>query len=439
MNWLDFFQEKQPCPFKFGRDINANIAKDEEELYNKAYEAFDAKEILDAYEYFLRSLINYSDTISNENIILDKNETELKFEMIQGSAKINGLVTKEHLYAEVSIVKSKDASVALKRYILERNYQLTYVNYFSDGQYIKLKLYLDNITLSPQKVFFPLRELALNADFDKEYILSEFTDVILEDSAHIQNLKEDEIQVKYKHLKKWIEELNAKVLTLPSNDNAGMQSFLYLNILFKIDYLLMPRRKMYHKLSKKIQLYFSDEHTTMESKNDELNKYVLKLHEMSYEDFATNFYSSKQTFNQTEKSSYEDVVNFINESLIKVRWYKNNRYAQIIPTIYKYIAFNCLYNYGLNPVVKQLFHTLVEIQNSEFFRDLGCDALYDIGKQEFSKKAIISKIEKIHNENKHKFKALKIQTDELNFNSMNEFSNSFYIMLKTLDFEEISI
>ena len=33
-------------------------------------------------------------------------------------------------------------------------------------------------------------------------------------------------------------------------------------------------------------------------------------------------------------------------------------YNQIIPTIYKYIAFYILYNYGLNPVVKDLLHTL---------------------------------------------------------------------------------
>ncbi|MEA1982898.1 MAG: hypothetical protein U9N39_05075 [Campylobacterota bacterium] len=437
MSWLNFFQTTSPCQISFGRGINATINPKEEELFNNSYKAFESGEILKAYEYFFSSLINFTDDVSNENVTLERRDDRLLFNIYQGSAKVNGVITKETLQAEVTLVKNENASVALKRYILERNYQLTYTNYFSDDNYIKLKLYLDNITLSPQKIFFPLRELALNADFDKEHIVSEFQDIPLEEIGHISKLDSKELEIKYAYLQKEIHALDAKVLTLPSNDNAGMQAFLYLGILLKFDYMLVPNYKIYHKLSKKIQAYFGDEHGTIEAKNDELRKYVQELKELSFDEFSSNFYTAKYTFNPIEKTSYEDLVTFISESINKIKWYKNNRYPQIIPTIYRYIAFYSLYNYGVNPVLKELLHTLVQIQNASFFDSINCGSLYNEEKQTFSKRAIVSKLQEIVTQNQEQYKSLVIFIDDLNFNSMNDFSNSYYSMLKNLDFEEL--
>jgi hypothetical protein len=438
MSWLDFFQTTEStCNIHFGRGIHAQISPQEEELFNNSYEAFEKKEILDAYEYFFTSLINFTQNTPNDNITIKRQEKSLEFTLYQGAAKINGTITKERLYAEATIVKSADASVALKRYILERNYQLTYANYFSDAEFIKIKLYQDNITLSPQKIFFPLRELALNADFDKEHIKSEFTEIALEDISHLNATAQSELEIKYSFLQQWIQELEAKVLTLPSNDNSGMQSFLYLNLLFKIDYLLVPKFKIYQRLSKKVQEYFSNEHSTIEAKNEELRKYLLKLKAMAFEEFCENFYKAKYTFNPIEKSPYDDVVSFINESLSKVRWYKNNRYPQVIPTIYSYIAFHSLYNYGMNSVLKELFHMLVNIQNTAFIEALGCPVFYDTKTETLNKKAITAKLKTISQEAQKKYKSLSIFSEELNFNSLNEFSNSYYAMLKNLDFEEL--
>ena len=437
MSWLNFFETKTQTKHPFGRGTNANLAPNEEELFNKSYESFEDGDILNAYLYFLTSLQNFTDGVANNNIKTYLKDKELNFEIYQGTARIIGHITKKHLCAEVIITKKANTNVAIKRYILERNYQLTYAYYFSDEKYIKLKLYHDNTTMNPHKLFFPLREIALNADFDKEYIKSEFPNVILEDIGHLEVLSDDELSVKYNFLHNWIEGIATKVSTLPSNDNAGMQAFIYLNILFKIDYLLIPKYEIYQKISKKIQQYFNDENTTIEAKNEELRKYILKLKEMDFDEFKTNFYNAKYTFNPTEKTSVEEINNFISESLLRIRWYKNNRYNQIIPTIYKYIAFYILYNYGLHPVTKELLHTLVEIQNPKFFMELNYPILYDEEKNSFSKRSIISKIEDAITPYQNRFKLLKPFGDKLNFTSLNEFSNSFYLQIKNLNFEEI--
>lgn len=437
MNWLHFFKQKDELKHTFGRGINASVSKDEEKLFNKSYEAFEAKEILLAYECFLKSLINYSNDISNENVIIRQENESLYFELYQGSAIIRGTVTKENLSAEAILCKKSSAHVALKRLILERNYQFTYAYYFSDDEHIKLKLSLDNTTMSPQKVFFPLREIALNADFDKEYIKSEFLDIQIEEISHVKALSDDELSLKYDFMHKWIDEINIKIASLPSNDHAGMESFILLYLLFKIDYMLVPKQTIFKKSTKKIQEYFSDENLSVEAKNDELREYILELQEMSFDEFKQNFYHAKYTFNPTDKAANEEIDVFITESLSKIRWYKNNRYNQIIPTMYKYIAMYILYNYGLHSATKDLLHTLVEIQNPSYFKALGYTPLYDEENQTFAKRAIISKIDTIISTNKNRFKMLKPFGDKLNFSSLNELNNSFYLQLKNLNYEEV--
>jgi hypothetical protein len=437
LSWFNFFDTKTEQKHSFGRGINANLSEHEEELFNKSYEAFEQKEILDAYEYLFQSLENFTNGISNQNVTIKREEDKLSFEILQGCAKITGTITKEHLYAESILTKKSSANVGLKRYILERNYQLTYTNYFSDEAYLKLKLYHDNITMSPQKVFFPLRELALNADFDKEYTRCEFPDIILEDIAHISPIEAKELQIKYDFMQKSIEEITNKISTFPSNDNAGMQAFAFLYLYFKIDYLLTPKYEMYHKMNRKIQEYFSEENVTIEAKNEELKEYIEVLKNMPFEEFKNNFYDAKYTFNPSEKTSNEELSMFIGESLSKIRWYKNNRYNQIIPILYGYIAFHILYNYGLHPVTKALIHILVEIQNQSFFTSLGYAALYNEDTNSFSKRVIISKINEIIEPYQEQFKLLEPFGNKLNYTTPNEFSNSFYLQLQDLNFEEI--
>ncbi len=291
--------------------------------------------------------------------------------------------------------------------------------------------------MTPQKIFFPLREIALNADFNKEYMKTEFENVELQEISHLQKLNKNELKIKYDSLQEWIVEVKEKIATLPSNDNAGMQAFFLLNTMYKLDYLIVPKYEIYQKSSKKIQEYFNDETTSMESKNNEIKNYINELSEMNFNKFSENFYNAKYTFNPTEKSEKENMDNFISESLLKIRWYKNNRYNQIIPTIYTYIAFYILYNYGLNPVLKDLLHTLVEIQNSKFFTALDYDELYNEQTNIFNEKIIISKIDDCIISHKDRFKSLETFSSELNFSSLNEFSNSFYLQIQNLNFEEI--
>ncbi len=436
MNWLNFFRPTSHCLKSFGRGINADIVKDEEILFNKAYEAFVEKKVLDAYEYFFNSLINYTNDISNQNIILSREKEILKFTIFQGSARISGFCTKDKLYAEVIMISTQHTNVALKRYILERNYHFTYINYCSDTHSIKLKLNLDNIMMTPQKIFYPLRELSLNADFDKEHMLSEFEQYELEDAKHLKKVSDEELKVKYKFLHKWIDELEENISLLPSDDSIGMQSFLYLNLFFQIDYLIVPKCKIYQQLTKQLQDYFAEVDMLPEVKNAQLAKYIAELKELSFDEFCSNFYEAQYTFSQIEKSPYEEFVTFIEDSLTKIRWYKNNRHPQIIPTIYSYIALYALYNYGLNPAARKLLHIYITVIYADFFNALECFGMYETQKDKFLKNDIISQIKETVAQYNKQYKLLKPFGDTLDFSSLNDFSNSYFTALKNLNFHE---
>ncbi|MDQ7060785.1 MAG: hypothetical protein Q9M43_06475 [Sulfurimonas sp.] len=267
MNWFNFLNTKTiELHHPFGRGINANLSPIEEELFNKSYLAFEERNILDAYEYFFQSLENFTDEESNQNIILNREKDKLNFTIFQGTAEIIGTITQESLYAEAIVCTLESTNVALKRHILDRNYQLTYAYYFIDAGYIKIKIYHDNTTMTPQKIFFPLREIALNTDFDKEYIQSEFDNVVLQDVSHLQTLQEDELRIKYDFLNSSIEEALTKIENLPSNDNEAMQAFILLNTFYMLDYLLVPHFTMYQKISKKVQEYFTEAGISIEAK-----------------------------------------------------------------------------------------------------------------------------------------------------------------------------
>lgn len=420
----------------FGRGINADLSSNEEELFSKSYEAFEAKDIIGGYEYFLKSLMNYTKEESNKNIVITKNGDKLEFEIFQGSVRIAGVVTAQRVYAEVIVTRKSISFVELNRYLLERNYQLTYSCYFSDDMFVKLKISLDNTIINPHKIFYPLREIALNSDFDKEYTKSEFEYVVLEDIGHLMPLPQEELRIKYSFFKKWLNETVVKIQALPPND-AVMHSYVLLYLFFKIDYLISPKYNLYQKINKKIIEYYSDETSLVESKNDELLAFVDELGVISFDDFSKNFYSAKYTFNPSEKTPHEEIQNFIDDSLSKIRWYKNNRYSQIIPTIYSYIALHMTYNFGLHVVTKSLLHTLIEVLHVDFFTSLGYSPLYNKDENSFAKKAITSRVDEIIQNHQSRFKLLKPFGNELNYTSLNEFSNSFYLHIKNLNFEEI--
>ncbi len=440
-DWFErlFYHSKAAKPIRhhFGRSINAQLNPQEHQLFNQAVEAFREGKTVEAYEHYLRSLENFNGDLSNQNVLLHYEDETLHFELYQGTAVIKGIVTDKTFEAHTVITSRDLMSVAVKRHLLERNDQLTYVRYYTHGDFLQLKLYLDNTTMTPQKIFYPLRELALNADYEKEYLHYHFKQPKLTEIEHLQNIGEDELRTKYDAMQRWITACQKELKQLPSNDNISTVSFTLLSLLFQIDYLIVPHKDVMQEIFEKINSFFTDDERQVEQKNDELLTFIQKLEKMEFTQFASQFYKANYTFSPMEHTTSEELNQFIEASLEKYRWFRQHRYEHVAATISRYIPLYILYNYGIHPSYRSLLHLLVEIQNSDFFVSLGYEALYHTQEKRFNKDAIITEIHDAIAPYKEQFIHLEAFGKELNYTTLEEFSHSFYLHLKNLNYTEL--
>ncbi len=426
-----------PKRHQFGRSINAQINPQERTLFNQAMEAFREGRITEAYEHYLRSLENFNGAESNRNILFHYEEETLRFELYQGTAVIQGAVTDRTFEAHATITSRELMNVAIKRHLLERNDQLTYVRYYTHGQLLQLKLYLDNTTMTPQKIFYPLRELALNADYEKEYIHYHFKQGRLTEIEHLKTIDTEELQIKYDAMQRWIAGSQVELRELPANDNNSTVSFTLLSLLLQVDYLLVPQKDISQEIIEKITSYFTEDERLVEQKNDELQRFAEKLQKLDFESFAANFYQARYTFSPMESATIEELTLFIETSLEKSRWFRQHRYVHVVSTIYRYIALYILYNYSLHPSYSALLHLLVEVNNSDFFVSLGYKPLYYEESGRFDKEAITAAVNDAIEPYQKEFANLVPFGKQLNYTTLEEFSHSFYLQLKNLNYTEL--
>lgn len=401
-NWM--YPPVVPNVPHYGRAVHSLPNPDEHELFEKASEAFIEGDRLKGYYFFLSSLTHIG---NSKHLTYTTYEDKIIFELLQGCAIIRGTVTQDTLIATAVIAKSSDLHVALKRRFLERNFQLTYARFFDNDGILTLKLYLENATITPHKIFFPLREIALNADFEKEMIWGEFPEIPLLENDHVRYLTHKEYTRLHFWMLTWIDQTKKSLQGLLSNDNTGMVSFSYLALLLQIDYLLIPRKKMAKEIAEKVGGYFMDDEKSTEDKNTDLQSYLSKLETTKIEEFATQIYRGAYTFSPFDQAMHEEIVSFIDESLLKVKWYKSNHSSYVIGAIYRYIALYILYNYGLHPTLRVLMHLHVQVYASDFFVDMGEIPLYAPHKNQFDKTRIHNQIDSAIVPYQKRYKGLK--------------------------------
>ncbi len=426
----------RPRQHDFGRNINAQLNPLEHQLFNQAVEAFREGKTLEAYEHYLHSLENFSDNLSNQNVRLHYEGEALHFELYQGTAIVRGHVTAKTFEAHAIITQRALMNVAIKRHLLERNDELTYVRYYTHGDVLAIKLYLDNTTMTPQKIFYPLRELALNADYEKEFLLYHFKQTSMTEVEHLKPIDEKELRIKYDAMKSWISDCQNELKQLPANDNISTVSFTLLSLLFQIDYLLVPHKEIMQETFEKINSFFTNDERQVDQKNDELLLFIQKLDKLEFDAFSTQFYKADYTFSPMEHTTYEELNQFIEASLEKYRWFRQHRYDHVAMTINRYIPLYILYNYGLHPSYRELLHLLVEVQNSTFFHALGYQPFYITETKSFKKEAITSAINDAIRPYKEQFSHLKPFGKALNYTTLEEFSHSFFLQLKNLNYTE---
>ncbi len=419
----------------FGRFISYKKTAEQREQYQESKKAFSQQRYIDGYEHFFNYLRFFNLDKDTGNIFYTRHKNSLSFTLFQGCAVIKGEVTPRHLSAKANIAHTIKDNIAVMRKLLERNYMYTYSTFYLEDGTLRAKIYFDNVTLSPQKVFFPLRELAINADKEKQLLLDEFNDLDAVELDHLEAMDAHLKETKLRFFREWIDKTEQMVALLPTQEQSGAIAFIWLSLLLRIDYYVTPRGKLGYDIYEAVQEYYLDDNKLIEEKNDELRKAVEKLKKLDSQTLSKSLYPLKQTFDIFNDNSLDEVRGFIEETLIKVIWYKEHRYEEVIMSIYEYLGLYMLYNFGMNDCLRELVQLNVKLHNIDFNNALGIPSLYKKG--QLDKKQLNKSVQGILKSHLKRYPHLLDFTSSLNFETEEKFHHSYFNALKNLNFSEL--
>jgi len=427
--------KKEPTsgpPIPFGRysDNNKTIEKtkrwtDSDNLYKEKKYA----ESIDAFFDYLRD-----DAV--DNVLLERNGEDFKFQIFQGSKVLRGTGNAASLQAEVSLARMPQPSVPVMRRLLEQNFTLYYSRYALDGERLCMRFDSDIKTANPNKLYYALKELATRADKQDDLLVKDFSSLEALDNGHIAEIPEAERETKYAFLQKWISETLGYIETLDKDKLSGGVSYLLLALAFRIDYLVCPEGAVQAELEKIPVIYFTKDERQATVKNEEMIAAFRHLQSMTKETFFKSLFRSRSTFAIVAPQPHKTIADAIYGANNNLPWYRDNNYPLIGQQICEYGISYCQYSYSLPRPLSDLFLLLMKVNYADYFTALGfSERFYDNTKNQFDEAAITGNITGIVQEWRKKYPLLDLKTANLRFDNLLNFNHSFTAGLEQLNFD----
>ena len=234
-----------------------------------------------------------------------------------------------------------------------------------------ITIVFDSFTLdaSPYKLYYAIRELAVNADKHDDLLIDEFEELQALENNHLIDLSEKEKSVKFDFIIDKIKSVLADIENgkLDANQYPGGISYLLLDLIYKLDFLTKPEGFMMEALERMNRLFFAKDGKSAEQKNMILQKEMKALVERSKEEYFKEMYRVKTTFGITSPVTHERVSGLIDEVLHHMDWYNENDHENVALAISGYIVGNCLFNYAVAKPIKELYTLYYGIVEPEYF------------------------------------------------------------------------
>lgn len=416
----------------FGRysDNNKTIAKtnrwtDADNLYKEK-----------KYYQSIEAFFDYLRDDAADNVTLQGNSAAFNFQVHQGSKIVRGTGDSSHLYAEVSLAKMPQPSVAVMRRLLEQNFLLYYSRYSLDGDRLCMRFDSDIETANPNKLYYALKELATKADKQDDQLVQDFSSLQQLDADHTEPIPGAEMETKFAFMQKWIAETLDYIKTLDADKFSGGISYLLLVLAFRIDYLISPEGSFRIELEKIPIVYFAKDEKPATEKNESMIAGFQALQAKSKEEFARSLYRTRSCFALGVPQVHKTIAEGINAANTNMIWYRDNNYHYIGQQICEYGIAYCQYSYSLPKPLSELFLVLMRVNYADFFTSLGyTEEYFDSFRKRFNDRLIIDKINNIITTWKIKYPLLDIKTQELSFDSLLNFNYSFTRALELLNFD----
>lgn len=426
------FKKKQVAEepnIQFGRYTDSSKTSDQYKSWDLAIENFENQKYLQVYQHFLDFIANPE----RNNVTYNQQNGKLTFSIQQGSKIIEGESDFRFFKAEAKIVSAINPPISLLRDLLETNFDLRYARYAMDENGIlclRFDTYVEDG--SPHKVYEALQELANEADKKDDLLIAKYPELKPVNNHHIRIVDDNEISTKYHFFKKTVHSVLNEIDNGKLNAHLypGGISYLLLDLIYKIDYLIKPEGNIHDTINDLHNRYFQDSISSVHDKNKEMIAAIRKFDEISLKDFAKEIYEVSATFGTSKPEGPQQLSDIIDAQLHDFDWYYNNKYLHVAQAICGYAVGYSLYSFTLSDILKDYLKLFYKITENQYFNDLGfrCTFIHPDGK--LIRSEIISKIKSVYqsyyNSKSDQFTAVLI------FDDMASFSKSYLMMIKKI-------
>ena len=413
----------------FGRFSEAFKPKYQTNLWNECERLYNERKYFDSYKIFF----DYLKDSGLENVFYTMDNGFLKFQFIQGSKEIRGYFDGTKISAISVIAAYENPNVAVFRRLMEMNYTLYYSRFAVKDNKIVIKFDSSVLDCSPNKLYYGLRELAIRADKQDDTLISEFKSLTEVESKAIPYSKE-QLEVMKKYFRNWINAALRKVSELNKEQYSGGISYIYLNILYRIDYLLMPQGILLNEIQKMSWNYFNDKESTLLQKLDFLGEDLKKIKDFDDSKLERNFYGVVSTFGTALPAGKQSVDDSINNNIQNIKWYIDNNHPDIALNILEYIAGYCLFTYGLNRSIRNMLGLIIEIINFDYVSEIGSDNNLVIN-DAVNKDYVIQKFTEFISLDKEEYPELNMNYENIKFETILDFTKTTLVEISKLNYK----
>jgi len=418
---------------EFGRYLSCNKSPSIYRKYNESIRLFDAGK----YNESIDVLMDYLNDSSQENIVSGKFSNQQQYKILQGIQKVHLEIIDDEISIYTRLGRYEQLNPSLFRYILSKNYNFHYSCYAIDNSEIILKSNSKIRETSPEKLFFVLKEVAMNSASDSESFIKEFNLIPNIDKPLIP---EKFSNVKIKYLKLWITETLDIIGKMDQEKDLVIISYYLLTLLFRIDFLLAPEGEVKLLLNKSL-ISYNQKNLSSTSRFDSIKSYLNEVLQLPSNDLINSFVKYKYTFSIIEASSHKLVYEFILKQLDEnTKLTSRPSDKSYSDCLNEYIIGYCMYYFGVYPATKKLITLIYNLLYPEFFREMGfVNNFYDEKLNSLNKVEIENEIKRIINDERKDYPHLGIVSVNLNYNSLPSFCRSLLNEITYLNFTQPEI
>jgi hypothetical protein len=427
-------KKKQPAEpdIQFGRYSDNNKPVSKVNRWTDADNLFKEKKFPEAIDAFF----DYLRDDDVQNVVYERNGADGRFQLYQGSKIVRGSFDNDRLRAEVTLARMPQPSVPVMRRLLEMNFSLYYSRFAMDNDRLSMRFDSNIEAANPSKLYYGLKELATKADKQDDLLVQDFSVLQSVDNEHVIGISEQEKQVKYDFLQKWLKETLEFVGSLDADKFSGGISYILLALVYRIDYLIKPEGVLLFDLERIAGIYFKKDEKPVVEKNRDMIEEYRKLMTKPKSEIFSSLFRSRHTFSIVTPQHHKAVSDSIHAANQNMIWYRDNNHPLIATQVIEYGIAYCQYSYSLPRAITELFHLYMQVNYGSFFQALGySDLLYDPVKNVFDSDRIIERIISIQNKWKNKYPLLDFKTQNLRFDNLVNFDQTFTTEVEFLNME----